>query len=334
MLGLLRLRGYRRLLGLRFATQWGDGMFQAALGGAVLFNPERQADPLAVAAGLAVLLMPYSRGGPVRRHPAGPVGPPPGARHRQRGAGGAGRRGGGGRRRGRRRARPLPRRAGRDGVQPVRAGRAVGRAAARRREAPSRGGQHAGRDGGRGRLGARRGLRDRPADARRVGQHRLGDHNGRRGRRAAGRRAGRHRVPPPQPRPGRAERAVAHRRWRCCAASSTARRAVAANPSIAASFAGLAAHRLAFGISTLLTLLLYRYAFTDIGPLRAGLPGIGEAVAVAAAGAAVRRARHAAAGAPVRAAVDDPGGAGRRLRAPSSARPAARACPSCSSRRS
>jgi hypothetical protein len=60
--------------------------------------------------------------------------------------------------------------------------------------------------------------------------------------------------------------------------------AVAANPSIAASFAGLAAHRLAFGISTLLTLLLYRYAFTDIGPLRAGLPGIGEALAVAAAG--------------------------------------------------
>ena len=49
---------------LRFATQWGDGMFQAALGGAVLFNPERQADPLAVAAGLAVLLMPYSIVGP------------------------------------------------------------------------------------------------------------------------------------------------------------------------------------------------------------------------------------------------------------------------------
>src|SRR4051794_19186350 len=39
-------------------------MFQAALGGAVLFNPERQADPLAVAAGLAVLLLPYSVIGP------------------------------------------------------------------------------------------------------------------------------------------------------------------------------------------------------------------------------------------------------------------------------
>src|SRR5687767_5078252 len=45
--------GFRRLLVVRFSIQWADGMFQAALGGAVLFNPERQADPLAVAAGLA-----------------------------------------------------------------------------------------------------------------------------------------------------------------------------------------------------------------------------------------------------------------------------------------
>ena len=49
---------------MRFAAQWGDGMFQAALGGAVLFNPEREADPLAVAAGLAVVLLPYSVLGP------------------------------------------------------------------------------------------------------------------------------------------------------------------------------------------------------------------------------------------------------------------------------
>jgi MFS family permease len=60
----LRGPGYRRLLAVRFATQAGDGMFQAALGAAVLFNPERQADPLAVAAGLAVLLLPYSLIGP------------------------------------------------------------------------------------------------------------------------------------------------------------------------------------------------------------------------------------------------------------------------------
>jgi MFS family permease len=61
-------------------------------------------------------------------------------------------------------------------------------------------------------------------------------------------------------------------------------RATAATPSISASFAALGAHRLAFGISTLLTLLLFRYAFTDSGILRAGLPGIGEAVVAAAAG--------------------------------------------------
>lgn len=63
-LRLLRASGFRRLLGVRFAAQWGDGMFQAALGGAVLFNPEREADPLAVAAGLAVILLPYSVVGP------------------------------------------------------------------------------------------------------------------------------------------------------------------------------------------------------------------------------------------------------------------------------
>ncbi len=62
--GLLGTRGFRRLLAVRFSAQWGDGMFQAALGGAVLFNPERQADPIAVAIGLAVLLLPYSLIGP------------------------------------------------------------------------------------------------------------------------------------------------------------------------------------------------------------------------------------------------------------------------------
>jgi MFS family permease len=61
---LLRTGGFRRLLAVRFAAQWGDGMFQAALGGALLFNPERAADPLAVAAGLAVVLLPYSLVGP------------------------------------------------------------------------------------------------------------------------------------------------------------------------------------------------------------------------------------------------------------------------------
>jgi MFS family permease len=61
-------------------------------------------------------------------------------------------------------------------------------------------------------------------------------------------------------------------------------RATIATPSVAASFLALAAHRLAFGISTLLSLLLFRYAFSDAGPLRAGMAGLGEAVMLAAAG--------------------------------------------------
>lgn len=53
-----------RLAVVRFAGQFGDGMFQAALSGAILFNPERQTDPTAIAAGFAVLLLPYSLIGP------------------------------------------------------------------------------------------------------------------------------------------------------------------------------------------------------------------------------------------------------------------------------
>jgi MFS family permease len=56
--------GALRLVLLRFASQFGDGMFQAALGGAILFDPQRGADPVAVAAGFAVLLLPYSLLGP------------------------------------------------------------------------------------------------------------------------------------------------------------------------------------------------------------------------------------------------------------------------------
>ncbi|WP_157646909.1 MFS transporter [Actinomycetospora chiangmaiensis] len=56
--------GFLRLLAVRLGAQWGDGVFQAALGGAVLFNPERQSDPVLVALGLAVVLLPYSLVGP------------------------------------------------------------------------------------------------------------------------------------------------------------------------------------------------------------------------------------------------------------------------------
>ncbi|MGU3436282.1 MFS transporter [Actinomycetes bacterium M1A6_2h] len=61
---LRRSPGAIRLTSLKFAGQFGDGMFQAALGGAILFNPERETDPLAIAAGFAVLLLPYSLVGP------------------------------------------------------------------------------------------------------------------------------------------------------------------------------------------------------------------------------------------------------------------------------
>ena len=52
--------GLRRLLAVRLASQLTDGVFQAGLFGAILFNSERHADPLAIAGGLAVLLLPYS----------------------------------------------------------------------------------------------------------------------------------------------------------------------------------------------------------------------------------------------------------------------------------
>jgi MFS family permease len=58
------MAGFRQLLMSRFAAQWGDGLFQAGLAGAVLFNPERAADAAAIAGGFTVLLLPYSVVGP------------------------------------------------------------------------------------------------------------------------------------------------------------------------------------------------------------------------------------------------------------------------------
>ena len=61
---LLARPDFRRLFATRLLSQFGDGVFQAALAGTVLFNPQRAADPLDVAAGFAVLLLPYSLIGP------------------------------------------------------------------------------------------------------------------------------------------------------------------------------------------------------------------------------------------------------------------------------
>jgi MFS family permease len=61
---VLRRGDFRRLLGTRLFSQFGDGVFQAALAGTVLFNPQRAAEPVDIAAGFAVLLLPYSLVGP------------------------------------------------------------------------------------------------------------------------------------------------------------------------------------------------------------------------------------------------------------------------------
>jgi MFS family permease len=60
----LRRPDFRRLYTVRLLGQFGDGIFQVSLAGAVLFNPERQAHAADVAAGFAVVLLPYSFVGP------------------------------------------------------------------------------------------------------------------------------------------------------------------------------------------------------------------------------------------------------------------------------
>jgi len=51
---------FRRLLELRAVSQFGDGLFQAGLAGALLFNPDRETTPGAIALAFAVLFVPYS----------------------------------------------------------------------------------------------------------------------------------------------------------------------------------------------------------------------------------------------------------------------------------
>jgi MFS family permease len=58
------LPNFWRLLQVRVASQFGDGLFQAGLAGALLFNPDRAADPMAIARAFAVLFLPYSLLGP------------------------------------------------------------------------------------------------------------------------------------------------------------------------------------------------------------------------------------------------------------------------------
>ncbi|MGA4840835.1 MFS transporter [Streptomyces sp. G45] len=61
---LLRLRDFRRLLAVRLLSQGADGVYQVALATYVVFSPEKQTSPGAIASAMAVLLLPYSVVGP------------------------------------------------------------------------------------------------------------------------------------------------------------------------------------------------------------------------------------------------------------------------------
>lgn len=55
---------FRRLLELRAVSSFGDGLFQGGLVGALLFNPDRATSPWEIAGSFAVLYLPYSLLGP------------------------------------------------------------------------------------------------------------------------------------------------------------------------------------------------------------------------------------------------------------------------------
>ncbi|GAA3188979.1 MULTISPECIES: MFS transporter [Streptomyces] len=61
---LLRLRDFRSLLAARLLSQAADGVFQVALATYVVFSPEKQTSPAAIASAMAILLLPYSLLGP------------------------------------------------------------------------------------------------------------------------------------------------------------------------------------------------------------------------------------------------------------------------------
>jgi MFS family permease len=61
---LLRGTWFRRLFAVRVTSQLADGVFQVALASYVIFSPERQPSPAAIAGALAVVLLPFSVLGP------------------------------------------------------------------------------------------------------------------------------------------------------------------------------------------------------------------------------------------------------------------------------
>lgn len=61
---LLHFPDFRRLLAVRLLSQLADGVYQVALAAYVVFSPENQTSPAAIASAMAVLLLPYSLLGP------------------------------------------------------------------------------------------------------------------------------------------------------------------------------------------------------------------------------------------------------------------------------
>ena len=61
---LLGMAGFRRLLAVRLASQFGDGLFQAGLAWLILLAPERHQTPAAVAGAAVVILLPFTLVGP------------------------------------------------------------------------------------------------------------------------------------------------------------------------------------------------------------------------------------------------------------------------------
>ena len=61
---LLHFPDFRRLLTVRLLSQLADGVYQVALAAYVVFSPEKETSPAAIASAMAVLLLPYSLLGP------------------------------------------------------------------------------------------------------------------------------------------------------------------------------------------------------------------------------------------------------------------------------
>ncbi|WP_431980704.1 MFS transporter [Streptomyces qinglanensis] len=61
---LLRFPDFRKLLAVRLLSQSADGIYQIALAAYVVFSPEKETSPAAIASAMAVLLLPYSLLGP------------------------------------------------------------------------------------------------------------------------------------------------------------------------------------------------------------------------------------------------------------------------------